>query len=55
MRPVWRIRLKRSAEGTADLFGDDLVTYRSEQEFGERVEYYLAHPEERRAGIQRSP
>ena len=45
--------LSDAARGSADLFGDDLVTYRSEQEFGERVEYYLAHPEERRAVANR--
>jgi spore maturation protein CgeB len=40
-------------EGSAAVFGEDLVTYQSDSEFREKVEYYLAHSEERRASLAR--
>lgn len=32
-----------------DIYGENVVMYKNEKEFKELIEYYLAHPEERRA------
>jgi spore maturation protein CgeB len=42
-----------AVEGGGEVFGEDLVTYHSEAEFREKVEYYLARPQERRARAER--
>jgi spore maturation protein CgeB/GT2 family glycosyltransferase len=39
--------LSDSVEAIEPLFGNDLVTYRTEAEFQKHVRYYLSHPEER--------
>ncbi len=42
-----------AAEGVAEIFGPDLVTYKSQAEFLAAVDYYLAHPDERRRRAER--
>lgn len=42
-----------AVEGGTEVFGEDLVAYQSESEFHEKIEYYLAHPEERREKARR--
>jgi spore maturation protein CgeB/GT2 family glycosyltransferase len=42
-----------AVEGGTEIFGEDLVTYRSDSEFREKVEHYLAKPQERHARAQR--
>jgi spore maturation protein CgeB/GT2 family glycosyltransferase len=39
--------------GVTEIFGDDLVTYKGASDFREQVDYYLNHPEERRARAMR--
>lgn len=41
--------LSDAVEAIEHLFGDDLVTYRTETEFRDQVNYYLSHPVERLA------
>jgi spore maturation protein CgeB len=45
--------LSDSVEAIEHIFGEDLITYRTQAEFQEHVKYYLSHAGERRARAER--